>query len=128
MMIKGVWHKSGVKLYYRGGKPPNPSTHPYLNGEPCPVYGWRVLDHEVTRQFNVPVLPKDKIRYKPYVALQERKFMSGTGASPTPAAQAAAPPGSVPALPGAGGGGSGGGSGAAKEDKKPLLKRLFFWK
>jgi hypothetical protein len=116
MMMKGVWHKSGVKLYFRGGKPPNPSTHPYLTGEPCPVYGWRVMDHQVTRQFNVPALDKDKIRYKPYVALQERKFMTGTGA---PVAQA---PTDVPALP------TGqGGSPAAKDEKKPLLKRLFFW-
>ena len=111
MMMKGVTHKSGVKLYFRGGKPPNPSIHPYLNGEPCPVYGWRVTDEMVTRQFNVPVVAKDKIKYKPYVALQERKFMSNTGAP------VANPASSVPALP----------SGEKKDDKKPLLKRLFFW-
>nr|CCC95561.1 unnamed protein product [Trypanosoma congolense IL3000] len=105
MMVQGVWHKSGVKLYFRGGKPPNPSVHPYLTGEPCPIYGWKVTDESVIRQFNVPVVEGSDLRYKPYVALQERKIM-GTQVSPhrkTPVA------------------------GGAPESK-PLVKRLFFWR
>jgi hypothetical protein len=117
MMMKGVWHKSGVKLYFRGGKPPNPSMHPYLTGEPCPVYGWRVLDEGATRLFNVPVVEKDKVRYKPYVALQERKFITDVARE---TAAARGPPKET-AL-------SAGGDAAKSDDKKPLIKRLFFWK
>lgn len=109
MMIQGVWHKSGTKLYFRGGKPPNPSKHPYLTGEPCPVYGWKVTEPSVIREFNVPQIEKDKVRYKPYVALQERKIMGMTTAAPKENAPA-----------------------VAREEKKdseakPLMKRLFFW-
>ncbi|RNE97865.1 uncharacterized protein Tco025E_09353 [Trypanosoma conorhini] len=104
MMIQGVWHKSGVKLYFRGGKPPNPSRHPYLTGEPCPVYGWRVTDASVIRQFNMPSVDVMKLRYKPYVALQERKIM-GTSAHKPVETQ---PPTKPTAA-------------------KPLVKRLFFW-
>lgn len=104
MMIQGVWHKSGSKLYFRGGKPPNPSKHPFLTGEPCPVYGWRVTDPLVVRQFSIPSLEKEKVRYKPYVALQERKIMGVRS------------PGAGTVIP------------AAKLDaSKPLMKRLFFW-
>ncbi|KAG8343759.1 hypothetical protein ERJ75_001365500 [Trypanosoma vivax] len=105
MMIQGVWHKSGVKLYFRGGKPPNPSTHPYLTGEPCPLYGWRVTDESVIRQFNVPTVDGAKMRYKPYVAIQERKIMGSE-------AQSHAGPLAV----------------SKGADAKPLVKRLFFWR
>ncbi|KEG12854.1 hypothetical protein DQ04_01371010 [Trypanosoma grayi] len=104
MMIQGVWHKSGVKLYFRGGKPPNPSKHPYLTGEPCPVYGWRVTDESVIRQFNMPSVDSAKIRYKPYVALQERKIMGLKAPAPI-----------EPSMPTKG------------TETKPLVKRLFFW-
>ncbi|KAG5488781.1 hypothetical protein JIQ42_00398 [Leishmania sp. Namibia] len=106
MMIQGVWHKSGNKLYFRGGKPPNPSTHPYLTGEPCPVYGWKITDPGVIREFNLPKPERDR-RYKPYVALQERKIMGMQ-----------APVHEQSPLT------------ASKEstDSKPLMKRLFFWK
>lgn len=105
MMIQGVWHKSGAKLYFRGGKPPNPSKHPYLTGEPCPVYGWKVTDPSVIREFAVAHVEKEKVRYKPYVALQERRIM-GTGVLK--------PVEGEPTKPG-------------KSDK-PLAKRLFFWR
>ncbi|KPA81378.1 putative mitochondrial hypothetical protein [Leptomonas pyrrhocoris] len=107
MMIQGVWHKSGNKLYFRGGKPPNPSTHPYLTGEPCPIYGWKVTDPSVIREFNLPQPEKDKGRYKPYVALQERKIM---GVQAPMKEQSAVSPA------------------VGKDDSKPLMKRLFFWK
>lgn len=103
MMTQGVWHKSGRKLYFLGGKPPNPSQHPFLTGEPDPVYGWKVTEPLATRQFNVPAVEKDKQRYKPYVALQERKIIG------TPVASSKTPAVKEPA-------------------KKPLMKRLFFWK
>lgn len=117
MMIQGVWHKSGTKLYFRGGKPPNPSVHPYLTGEPCPVYGWKVLDESVTREFNVPNIDKEKLRYKPYVALHERKLMGSelistedkNVSSTSPTASIAPREGKGSAV------------------KKPLVKRLFFW-
>jgi hypothetical protein len=105
MMIKGVYHKSGVKLYFKCGKPPNPSTHPFLTGEPCPLYGWKVTDPNVTRSFSVPVVEKEKMRYKPYVALQERKIL---GTQPMSTAPAKAKD--------------------SAKDTKPLMKRLFFWK
>ncbi|CAD2212893.1 hypothetical protein AGDE_04933 [Angomonas deanei] len=108
MMIQGVWHKSGVKLYFRGGKPPNPSKHPYLTGEPCPVYGWRVTDPGVIREFSVPAVEKDKVRYKPYVALQERKIMNFDATVPAKVGET--------------------GDQSEKPDSKPLMKRLFFWK
>ncbi|KAH9598132.1 hypothetical protein LSM04_004470 [Trypanosoma melophagium] len=104
MMIQGVWHKSGVKLYFRGGKPPNPSKHPYLTGEPCPVYGWKVTDESVIRQFNMPIQDAAKVRYKPYVALQERKIMGINAPAVIP-----------PDAP------------KRSTDAKPLVKRLFFW-
>lgn len=107
MMIQGVWHKSGNKLYFRGGKPPNPSVHPYLTGEPCPVYGWKVTDPSVIREFNLPQPEKDKARYKPYVALQERKIMGGQAPLKEHGALSPSP---------------------EKDDSKPLMKRLFFWK
>ncbi|GET93456.1 hypothetical protein, conserved [Leishmania tarentolae] len=107
MMIQGVWHKSGNKLYFRGGKPPNPSTHPYLTGEPCPVYGWKITDPGVIREFNLPQPEKDKTRYKPYVALQERKIM---GMQAPMKEQIAVP------------------TSEESTDSKPLMKRLFFWK
>ncbi|KAK7197312.1 hypothetical protein NESM_000678200 [Novymonas esmeraldas] len=107
MMIQGVWHKSGNKLYFRGGKPPNPSTHPFLTGEPCPVYGWKITDPAVIRDFNLPQPEKGKSRYKPYVALHERKIM-GAPAPTTEKSPAATAP--------------------VASDSKPLMKRLFFWK
>ncbi|CCW61155.1 unnamed protein product [Phytomonas sp. EM1] len=108
MMIQGVWHKSGTKLYFRGGKPPNPSKHPYLTGEPCPVYGWKITDPTVIREFDFPYVEPDKIRYKPYVALQERKIMGSDVAD-----QKGNPLTAV-----------------SQDDSstKPLAKRLFFWK
>lgn len=106
MMIQGVWHKSGNKLYFRGGKPPNPSKHPYLTGEPCPVYGWKVTDPSVIREFNLPQPQKDKVRYKAYVALQERKIMG----SVVPIKKESSPLESD------------------ASSSKPLVKRLFFWK
>eukprot|EP00796_Vickermania_ingenoplastis_P008166 gene8166-5695_t len=111
MMIQGVWHKSGNKLYFRGGKPPNPSVHPYLTGEPCPVYGWKVLDEGAIRQFNVPTIDREKMRYKPYVALHERQLMGDVASS------SGAPPPVPQDLD------------AQHDDKgrKPLVKRLFFW-
>lgn len=105
MMIQGVWHKSGNKLYFRGGKPPNPSTHPFLTGEPCPIYGWRVLDENATREFNVPQIDKEKMTYKPYVALHEKRLMPSDVVSHKP-------PGPVQ---------------PEKDQRKPLVKRLFFW-
>lgn len=113
MMIHGVWHKSGRKLYYRGGKPPNPSTHPYLTGEPCPVYGWKVTDSNVIRQFNVPHVEKDKMRYRPYVALQERRILGDTFA--TPSADGKKGKSILPSKP------------RSEHAQKPLMKRLFFW-
>ncbi|KAF8286804.1 hypothetical protein TcG_08319 [Trypanosoma cruzi] len=104
MMIQGVWHKSGVKLYFRGGKPPNPSKHPYLTGEPCPVYGWRITDESVIRQFNMPSVDVTKVRYKPYVALQERKIMGLDTHKPVVSQTS-----------------------KKDSDAKPLVKRLFFW-
>eukprot|EP00658_Telonema_sp_P-2_P069371 TRINITY_DN58564_c0_g1_i1.p1 TRINITY_DN58564_c0_g1~~TRINITY_DN58564_c0_g1_i1.p1 ORF type:complete len:123 (-),score=13.12 TRINITY_DN58564_c0_g1_i1:112-480(-) len=74
-MMKGVPHRSGLKFYYRGGKPPNPSRHPYLTGEPCPVYGWKVLDSSVTRQYHSPHIEKGQVLLKPYVALHERGIL-----------------------------------------------------
>ncbi|CBH17987.1 hypothetical protein, conserved [Trypanosoma brucei gambiense DAL972] len=105
MMIQGVWHKSGVKLYFRGGKPPNPSVHPYLTGEPCPLYGWKVTDESVIRQFNMPSIDGTNFRYKPYVALQERKIMG-----------VQVPSDSVSLASG------------RTTESKPLAKRLFFWR
>ncbi len=117
MMTQGVPHASGVTLYYRGGKVPKPNMHPYLTGEPCPVYGWKVLDYNVIRQFDAPQVPPEKARYKAYVALQERRLMGpaatlGSKDTPKPSGGSAPPP-------------------AVKEDEsksKPLLKRLFFWR
>lgn len=116
MVTQGVLHKSGVKLYFRGGKPPNPSVHPYLTGEPCAVYGWRVTDTAVIREFQVPHVEKEKMRYKPYVALHERRII-GDAPVASPAKPAANDSAVVP-------------NGDAKEEKpsKPLMKRLFFWK
>lgn len=110
MMMTGVTHKSGLKLYYRGGKVPNPSKHPWLTGEPCPVYGWKVLDSNVIRQFTAPVVDKDKIVYKPYVALNEKKMMTDDGSLPEPDSTAPVPVDDAP------------------KKEKPLMKRLFFWK
>lgn len=109
-MIQGVHHKSGVKLYYRGGKVPRPNMHPYLTGEPCPVYGWRVTDHNVTRQFDAPVVEPDKARYKAYVALQEKRLMAKAPQPGKPVALAASS------------------QDKPKDESKPLLKRLFFWR
>lgn len=121
MMIQGVWHKSGNKLYFRGGKPPNPSVHPYLTGEPCPVYGWKVLDERATRDYHVPNIDKEKMRYKPYVALHERRLMGvpvagGSSGNGAPDSATAPPP--VPT------------SDVSNDvpEKKPLVKRLFFWR
>jgi hypothetical protein len=109
MMIHGVWHKSGRKLYFSGGKPPNPSQHPFLTGEPCPIYGWKVTDASVIRQFNVPHVEKDKIRYRPYVALQERKILGDTYAvKSTGKSITTKKP-------------------RSEHAQKPLMKRLFFW-
>lgn len=116
MMIQGVWHKSGNKLYFRGGKPPNPSVHPYLTGEPCPVYGWKVLDENVTREFNVPNVEKEKVHYKPYVALHERRLME-TGNEVN----------SVVPLSSSDTTHKSGNSNSERIDRKPLVKRLFFW-
>lgn len=117
MMIQGVWHKSGNKLYFRGGKPPNPSVHPYLTGEPCPVYGWKVLDESVTREFNVPNIDKEKLRYKPYVALHERRLMgSEIVPSETSTDSRSLSSTSITAS-----------EGKSIPVKKPLVKRLFFW-
>jgi hypothetical protein len=100
-VMQGYRHESGITQYSRGRKVPNPSLHPFLTGEPCPVYGWKVLDHGVTRAFDAP--HTDKMRYKPYVAIHERRL---TGIAPLPAPTSPPP----------------------KESSKPLLKRLFFWK
>lgn len=105
-MITGIYHKSGVVMYFRGGKVPNPMKHPYLTGEPCPVYGWRVLDGDVIRKFEAPTVEKEKQRYKPYVAVQERELMKADNDLPAVPQKAA----------------------SGKDDGKPLLKRLFFWK
>ena len=93
--------------------------HPYLNGEPCPVYGWRILEHNYTaRQFDAPQVPADKLRYKPYVALHERRIV---GEAEIPAASKddgkVVPTGS----------GEGGKKQQQQQESKPLLKRLFFW-
>lgn len=119
MMVHGVWHKSGRKLYFNGGKPPNPSTHPYLTGEPCPVYGWKVTDSHATRPFNVPHVEKEKVRYRPYVALQERKILGMSSAADHMEKGAAPPSGSLAK--------SASGD-ESKSTSKPLMKRLFFWK
>ena len=109
MMMKGVRHRSGLRFYYRGGKPPNPSKHPYLTGEPCPVYGWKVLDSGVTRQFHSPHVEKGQVLLKPYVALHERGILGNLSDD-----LAASP--------------AGGSSAVSKKEDKPLLKKLFFWR
>lgn len=112
MMTQGVRHTSGLRLYRRaGGKAPNPSTQPYLTGEPCPVYGWKVLDEAVTRKFEAPHIA-DRNKYKPYVGMQERQILGDLGAEPAPSKSVAKtePQIDKPA------------------PSKPLLKRLFFWK
>jgi hypothetical protein len=114
-MMQGFSHKSGRKMYYVGGKVPNPSLHPFLTGEPCPLYGWRVLDAGVIRQFEAPVIDASKMRYKPYVALHERRLL-GIDAPAD---------GGKPAADGKEVAVKGDGDAA---DAKPLLKRLFFWK
>jgi hypothetical protein len=117
MMMKGVPHRSGLIFYYRGGKPPNPSKHPYLTGEPCPVYGWKVLDTNVTRQFHSPHIEKGQVLLKPYVALHERGILGNLAKESALPSSGSSTSKAVSAAP----------SSAAKEDK-PLLKRLFFWR
>mmetsp|Transcript_52812 Transcript_52812/g.60684 ORF Transcript_52812/g.60684 Transcript_52812/m.60684 type:complete len:209 (-) Transcript_52812:32-658(-) len=117
MMVHGVWHKSGRKLYFKGGKPPNPSTHPYLTGEPCPVYGWKVTDPNATRAFNVPHIEKDKQRYRPYVALQERRILGTSSEAVDVKDRGTATTGNVAKS-----------ATDSPVKSKPLMKRLFFWK
>ena len=119
--MTGFQHQNGRRLYYRGGKVPQPQMHPYLTGEPCPVHGWKILDHDVTRKFEAPTQDKERVTYRPYVALHEQKIHDmdkpaqiAAGGSPNAPATT---DGSTPKKPPAGGG---------KKDK-PLLKRLFFW-
>lgn len=104
-IIQGFHHKNGRTLY-SGGKLPNPSRHPYLTGEPCPVYGWRVIDHSIVRQFDAPQVSAEKARYKPYVALHERKIIGEETV-----VKKETPPETD----------------NKKKEAKPLLKRLFFW-
>jgi len=120
-MTMGINAKNGQMMYYRGGKPPNPSRHPYLTGEPCPVYGWRVTDHAVTRTFEMPVVDKEKQKYKPYCAMQDHRLLQAAAAAgsdgPAPAKAKDAPAAAGAPPP------------AAKD--KPmdqLKKRLFFWR
>eukprot|EP00758_Cryptobia_borreli_P015409 Tbor_TRINITY_DN6022_c0_g2::TRINITY_DN6022_c0_g2_i3::g.10619::m.10619 len=107
MMMQGVKHKSGITLYYNGGKPPNPSKHPYMLGTPCPVFGWRYLEPELIRRFEHPQVANDQIKYKPYVALHEAKlvnnvYSSNASSDSTPVSD-------------------------KKPKEKSLLKKLFFW-
>jgi len=83
------------------------------------VYGWRVTDGTVIRDYSsAPKLDKTTVRYKAYVALHERKYSTAT--TDVAVAPKAAPPGQKAA-----------GTKEAPpstEAKKPLIKRLFFWK
>jgi hypothetical protein len=110
--MQGFAHRSGVTLY-TGPKLPKPHLHPYLTGQPCPVYGWRVLEHSVIRAFDAPQLSADKLRYKPYVALHERRIV---GESVEASSESARPKGDSPP------------PAKKAQDAKPLLKRLFFWR
>ena len=118
MISQGKFHANGRRFYSRANKAPNPLEHPWLTGEPCPVYGWKVLDHDVIRKFETPVIV-DKTRYKPYVAVQEKLLMDDvpvTEASGGPlsndkkAVEKKAPQADKP-----------------KKDKS-MMKRLFFWR
>jgi len=113
-IIQGYAHRSGVTLY-TGAKLPRPHTHPYLTGEPCPVYGWRVLEPFVVRQFDTPQVSADKQRYRPYVALHERRII---GESTEASAESARPRRD---------GGEAKPPATKQQESKPLLKRLFFW-
>ena len=117
-MTMGINARNGATMYYRGGKPPNPSKHPYLTGEPCPVYGFRVLDHQVARHFEMPVVDKEKQKYKPYVAMQDYAILKQATAA------------SADSAPGPVGGATGGAAPPAKGEKpmEQLKKRLFFWR
>lgn len=132
-VTQGFRHDNGNRLYYRGGKVPQPQMQPYLTGEPCPVHGWKITDHEVTRKFEAPIQDKEKVTYKPYVALQEQQLYEETlekkpAALPASssadggASSSSSPPAPVPDKPAADGGAAKGG-----KTNKPLLKRLFFW-
>ena len=111
MIISGVWHSNNKKFYSNHKKAPNPKVQPYLTGEPCPVYGWKVTDPSVIRQFEAPHI-EDRSRYKPYVGVQERKMMESytEGTSDSKSVTTEKKPKED----------------APKKDK-PLLKRLFFW-
>ena len=115
-ITQGYAHTNGRTIYSAGAKLPQPQMHPWVNGEPCPVYGWRILEHNYTaRQFDAPQVPADKLRYKPYVALHERRIV---GEAEIPAASKD----DKKVVPKDGSGGE-----DKKQDSKPLLKRLFFW-
>jgi hypothetical protein len=123
-IAQGYAHFSGRTLYSNGAKLPQPQMHPYLTGEPCPVYGWRILDHNnVTRTFDAPQVPLDKVRYKPYVALHERRIVGENEIPATPASDDSSTEGKkiVPKDDSSKGGKKG------SSESKPLLKRLFFW-
>lgn len=119
-MTQGFAHESGQKRYSTGSKLPQPQMHPYLTGEPCPVYGWRILDHNVPRNFDAPQVPLEKVRYKPYVALHERRIIGEDGSSSTAKISAKGEDKSVATK-------SSSSEGKGGKDTKPLLKRLFFW-
>ena len=106
MMMNGVRHKSGHQLYSTSSKPPNPSKHPFITGSPHSVYGWRVNEPHLIKEFNTPHVSKDQIRYKPYVALHEKGLL-GSAIKPSTSSAAA--------------------SDSVQKPAKPLLKRLFFW-
>jgi hypothetical protein len=107
-MMQGVYHRNGKRFYSRAKKAPEPAQHPYLTGEPCPVYGWKVTDRTGIRRFEAPHI-EDRFRYKPYVALQEKKLMVDDDGDISPPKEI-----KKPATP-------------KKEEKKSLRKRLFFW-
>jgi hypothetical protein len=120
-MMRGFSHTSGARLYYKGGKVPHPEMHPFLTGRPDPVHGWKILDHDVTRKFEAPIVDKERVVYKPYVALHEKKLYEDDDAQKKKdeaAALEAGGPGAKPPV-----------ADKPRKDKsdKPLLKRLFFW-
>ena len=127
-MTQGINVKNGTTMYYRGGKVPNPSIHPYLTGEPCPVYGWRITDHKVIRHFDVPLMDREKMKLKPYVALQDAALMEKAKSRRQQLDSEVAQQGVV------GGATAPENKDVDKKDSKkqaddrPLLKRLFFWK
>jgi hypothetical protein len=118
-MLHGFHLESGEKKGRKGKRIANPSRFPYLTGEPCPVFGWKITAPEAIRTFEVPAVDIEKIRYKPYVALNERKMMEKSGVTSEEVGIAYKDETAV-----------------AKQDEpdtkapkdKPLLKKLFFWR